>query len=384
MPLSRHTWSFPTRIEYGPGALEDLVEIVRRNGGRSGLLVTDKGLERVGTPERVRSLFKKAGIALTTFDEVQSNPTDDNVYQGTEVYKKSGCDFIVALGGGSPIDAAKCIKCLVTHEGPLEKYDDMKGGDKFIVNPMPPLYAVPTTAGTGSEVGRSGVITIRSTRTKTIIFSPLLMPTIAVLDPDLTVSMPPKLTAATGVDALVHNLEAYIIDAFHPFADGIAWKGIALCIEQLPRAVKNGQDISARGNMLVASAMGATAFQKGLGINHSIAHALGVLFDTHHGLANAAVLLQVMKFNAADPKVDRKLASLGILFETQNQSGAVLDKLGEWLQALDMPVDLGALNIPRERLEEIEAYALKDPCCSLNPRPVAKGDIVSLLERIIP
>ena len=383
MPESRHTYSFPTRIEYGPGAVKDLVNIIKESGYKSGLLVTDQGIEKVGTPDLLRGYFQEAGIKITTFDGVRSNPTDDNVYKGTELYKSSGSEFIVALGGGSPIDVAKTIKCLATHDGPLEKYDDMKGGDKYIKDNMPPFYAVPTTAGTGSEVGRSSVITIGKTNTKTIIFSPFLMPTIAVLDPDLTVSMPAKLTAATGVDAFVHNLEAYIIDAFHPFADGIAKQGIAMCVEYLPIAVKNGKDISARGNMLMASAMGATAFQKGLGLNHSIAHALGVLFDTHHGLANAAILLQVMKYNAADAHVNKKLASLGSVFNTENNADAVLAKMEEWLVALDMPVTLEGLNIEKERVQEIEDYALKDPCCPLNPRKVQKGDVVNLITQIL-
>ena len=383
MPTKRHTYSYPTRIEYGPGAVSDLVAIIKQSGYKKGLLVTDKGVVKAGSPEKISNNFKTAGIEITTFSAVKSNPTDDNAYDGTKVYKESKSEFVLGLGGGSPIDTAKVIKCLATHDGPLEKYDDMKGGDKYIENNMPPFYAIPTTAGTGSEVGRSSVITIKSTNKKTIIFSPFLMPTIAVLDPELSVSMPRKLTAATGVDAFVHNLEAYIIDAFHPFADGIAKEGILRSFKNLPVALENGNDISARGEMLMASAMGATAFQKGLGLNHAIAHALGVLYDAHHGLANAAVLVEVMKYNLADNHVKGKLASLGSLLGTNNDANAVIETIEEWLQSVDMPTDLKDFDINENEIQQIEDYSLGDPCCPLNPRKVEKGDVVQILKDLL-
>lgn len=383
MPESRHTYWFPTRIEYGPGATKDLVQIISKTGSKRGLLVTDKGVEKVGLPDMLREHFKSAGIEMTTYDGVKSNPTDDNVYEGTKIYLHSNSEFIVSLGGGSPIDVGKSIKCLATHAGPLEKYDDTKGGSERIKNNMPPFYAIPTTAGTGSEVGRSSVITIKSTHKKTIIFSPFLMPTIAVLDPEVTVSLPPGLTAATGVDAFVHNLEAYIIDSFHPFADGIAKEGIQRCFVNLPKAVQNGKDIRARGEMLVASAMGATAFQKGLGLNHSIAHALGVFYDTHHGLANAAVLVEVMKYNLSNAAVKTKLTGLGALLETENHADAVIDTIKKWLTSLNMPTTLSGLEIKETELKKIEAYSLEDPCCPLNPRKVDRGDVVNILRKLL-
>ena len=361
MPTKRHTYSYPTRIEYGPGAVGDLAAIVQQAGYKKGLLVTDEGVVKTGSPEKISSNFKTAGIEITIFSAVKSNPTDNNTYEGTKVYKESKSEFILGLGGGSPLDTAKTIKCLATHDGPLEKYDDMTGGDKYIQDNMPPFYAIPTTAGTGSEVGRSSVITIKSTNKKTIIFSPFLMPTIAVLDPELSVSMPRKLTAATGVDAFVHNLEAYIIDAFHPFADGIAKEGILRSFKNLPVALENGSDISARGEMLMASAMGATAFQKGLGLNHAIAHALGVLYDAHHGLANAAVLVEVMKYTLEDKHVKGKLASLGSLFGTNNDAIAVIETIEEWLQSVGMPTDLKGFDINENEIQQIEDYSLEIP-----------------------
>ncbi len=382
MSKSRHTYSFPTHLEYGPKAARDLARIIKKTGVKKGLLVTDQGIEKSGNADLLRDYFKQENLELVTFNDVKPNPVDDNVYQGAKIYKESGAEFIVGLGGGSPLDVAKVIKCLATHDGPLEKYDDQKGGDQYIQDNMPPFYAIPTTAGTGSEVGKSSVITIKSTNKKTIIFSPYFMPTIAVLDPELTVSLPKGLTAATGVDAFVHNLEAYLINSFHPFADGLAREGIYRSFKYLPKAVENGQDIQARGEMLIASAMGATAFQKGLGINHSIAHALGVLFDMHHGLANAAVLIEVLKYNFKGPCVKQKLASIGFLLKTKSSHEVVIDTLEKWLVSLDMPTDLKSFKIPENKIQAIEDYALADPCCPLNPRKVEKGDVVKILKNI--
>jgi alcohol dehydrogenase class IV len=383
MPDKRHSYSFPTRIEYGPGAMNDLAIIVKSTGKERGLLVTDEGIEKVGTAEILRNVYKKVGLELVTFSGVKSNPTDDNVYEGTKIYKDSNSEFIISLGGGSPIDVGKTIKCLATHEGPLEKYDDTKGGSDFINDNMPPFYAIPTTAGTGSEVGRSSVITIQSTNTKTIIFSPFLMPTIAVLDPQLTVSLPPKLTAATGADAFVHNLEAFIMDTYHPFADGLAKEGIYRCFKNLPIVVQNGTNLAARGEMLMASAMGATAFQKGLGINHSIAHALGVFYDTHHGLANAAILIEVMKFNLSNNKAKAKLSSIGPLLGTKGKAEAVIAAIEKWLLSIGLPTNLKEIGIQNDQIQKIENYALTDPCCPLNPNKVEKGDVVKIIQNLL-
>lgn len=379
MPDKRHSYSYPTTIEYGPGAMKDFTSIVKSNGLRKGLIVTDKGIEQVGTVQKLKEYFDEVGIDTIIFSEVKSNPTEENVLYGTKVYKETGCDFIVALGGGSPIDAGKTIKVMATHDGPLEKYDDMKGGDKFIENNMPSFYAIPTTAGTGSEVGRSSVINVNNK--KTIIFSPYMMPDIAVLDPLITISLPPKLTAATGVDAFVHNLEAYIMETYHPMADGMAKEAMEMCVKYLPTAVNNGSDIIARGNMLMASAMGATAFQKGLGINHSIAHALGIFYDMHHGLANAVVLTEVMRYNISKDSIREKYASLGSIFGVSNDAQAVIEAVEKWLKSMDLNKKLSELGVGTDKLEELEAYALEDPCCPLNPKKVEKGDVVGILRK---
>ncbi len=372
MPLSRHTYSFPTRIEYGLGALTDLPKIIKGEGLLTGLLVTDQGIEKVGLANKLRKYFADEGITIHSYSDVVSNPTEKNVVEGTKIYKENNCEFIVSLGGGSPIDVGKTIKVTAVHDEPLEMLDDMKGGDKYIVNEMPPFYAIPTTAGTGSEVGRSSVITVESTNKKTIIFSPKMMPDIAVLDPEITLSLPAKLTAATGVDAFVHNLEAYIMDVFHPFADGLAKEGFYRCFKYLPIVVEDGNNVAARGEMLMASAMGATAFQKGLGINHSIAHALSVYYDTHHGLANAAVLIEVMKYNITDEKVNEKMAALGTLLNTENDAMTVISEIEKWLKKVGMPTDLKEIGIKVEDIDGIEEYAMGDPCRPLNPNRLLK------------
>ncbi len=383
MPLQRHTYSFPTRIEYGPGAISDLPKIIKEKGYTKGLLVTDQGIEKVGLADKLRKYFEDEGIIIHSYSDVVSNPTEQNVFDGTNIFKKNKCEFIVALGGGSPIDVGKTIKVTAVHDEPLEKLDDTNGGDKFIVNPMPAFFAIPTTAGTGSEVGRSSVITVKSTNKKTIIFSPKMMPDIAVLDPAITVSLPPKLTAATGVDAFVHNLEAYIMDVFHPFADGLAKEGIFRCFKYLPIVVEDGNNVAARGEMLMASAMGATAFQKGLGINHSIAHALSVYYNTHHGLANAAVLVEVMKYNITDKKVNDKIALLGSLLGTENDAEKVILIIEEWLKKVGMPTDLKNIGIKAEDIPGLEEYAMGDPCRPLNPKPVMRGDVTTIINNLL-
>ena len=381
MALQRHTYTYPTRIEYGPGAMKDFTSVVKESGLKKGLIVTDKGIEGIGLADELKGYFTEVGIETVIFSDVKSNPTEENVLEGTKVYKENGCDFIVGLGGGSPLDTGKTIKVMATHDGPLEKYDDMKGGDKYITNDMPPYYAIATTAGTGSEVGRSSVITVNNK--KTIIFSPDMMPDIAVLDPNVTLKLPAKLTAATGVDAFVHSLEAYIMEVFHPMADGIAKEAMEMCVNYLGKAVENGSDVEARGNMLMASAMGAIAFQKGLGLNHAIAHAMGVIFDIHHGLANAVVMTEVMRYNMTKDSIRERYASLGSIFGVENDAEKVIEAADKWLDSLGMKVSLSSIGVTEDKLQAIEDYAIGDPCYPLNPKVAEKGDVVKILKNIL-
>src|SRR3954466_9809914 len=287
--------SFPTRIVYGKGAIQRLPNELKRAGATRPLLVTDKGILQAGLLRFVTPLLEQAGLKAQVFTEFAANPTDADAIRGGEAYRAAGADSVLGVGGGASLDMAKAIALLVNHSPPLARYDDAKGGDAFITSNVPPILQVPTTAGTGSEVGRSTVLVIDGT--KVVIFSPALMAKAAILDPELTVGLPPFITAATGMDALTHNLEAYVAKGDHPLADAIAIDGLRRIAGHLKRAVQNGKDLEAREQMLLGSAFGAIAFQKGLGACHSVAHALTPVAGTHHGLANSLMLPAVINFN---------------------------------------------------------------------------------------
>ena len=259
-------------------------------------LVTDPGLTKIGLADDVKEQLTVSGLNITIFDDLHPNPLEEDVSRGVEAYRSDDYDGIIALGGGSAMDVAKTIRFMAVHGPPLSQYDDTLGGDKKIIHPLPVMFAIPTTAGTGSEVGRSSVITIKDTGRKTIFFHPNLMPDIAVLDPTLTVGLPAHITAATGMDAFTHCLEAYLVDSFHPMADAIALKGIQMIVENLPKVMDKPNNLDARGQMLLSATMGATAFQKGLGMIHSMAHPLSAQYNIHHGLANALLIKFCLEF----------------------------------------------------------------------------------------
>jgi 4-hydroxybutyrate dehydrogenase len=299
-----------------------------------------------------------------------------------EAYRNGGCDALVALGGGSPMDTAKVIRFMATHPGPLAQYDDAVGGDKLIVNPMPPLYAIPTTSGTGSEVGRSGVIILRATGKKTIFFHPKLMPDLAVLEPALTAGLPPHITVATGIDAFTHCLEAYFVNAFHPLADGIAQEGIRLVLAHLPRAYANGADLESRGAMQMAAVMGAAAFQKGLGMIHSLAHPLSARYNTHHGLANALLLPEAIAFLESRPLDAAAKAKLARVQELFREAGLDRDSLAEscraFFNALGVPFGLRQHKVPQADLEKLSQDAFEDTCHASNIIPVTRADMLAV------
>ena len=279
-------FSFPTRIVFGSGAVRELGNEAKQLGITRPLLVTDRGVSACGLAEQILAESRRAGLAPSLFEDVNPNPVEKNVQDGVEAYRRGNCDGVIGLGGGSPIDVAKAIRLAVTHPLPLEQYDDQLDGAARIRADVPPMIAIATTAGTGSEVGRSTVIILKSTDRKTVIFSPHLMPNVALADPELTLGMPPKITAGTGLDALTHNVEAYLALGYHPLCDAIALQGARLAIQNLPRAVHNGKDLEARSNMMMAAMMGAVAFQKGLGAVHSLAHPLSSIANLHHGTTN--------------------------------------------------------------------------------------------------
>jgi alcohol dehydrogenase class IV len=372
--MSTVTWSFPTTIVFGAGAVRTLADHVKRIGAKRVLVVCDAGVAKVGIAERVRALLDEGGVAAAVFADVDPNPVEKNVTDGVAAYRAHGADAIVSVGGGSPLDAGKLIALKVTHDRPLVDYDDATGGDRFIGPNVPPMVTVPTTAGTGSEVGRSGVLTLAATGRKTVIFSPHLLAKVAILDPELTRSMPARITAATGFDALTHCLEAYCALGDHPMADGIAIGGLELCAKSLARAASHGDDLDARGDMMKAAMMGAVAFQKGLGACHSLAHPLSSEKGLHHGLANALCLPAVVDFNesAVPGRLDR---IRGILDPTATTCGGALRALRK---RLGLPEGLRAEGVSEADVPKLADKAFEDACHRGNPKPVTRDDLAAL------
>src|SRR5919204_984475 len=374
--------SFPTRIVYGKGAIKELADELKRAGSSRPLLVTDKGILQAGLLRFVTPLLEQAGIRTQVFSEFEANPTDRDALRGIEAYRAAGADSVLGLGGGASLDMAKAVALLVNHEPPLAQYDDAKGGDAKITARVPPVVQVPTTAGTGSEVGRSTVLVIDGT--KTVIFSPHLMAKAAILDPELTVGLPPFITAATGMDALTHNLEAYVAKGDHPLADAIAIDGLRRIGAHLKRAVLNGKDLEAREQMLLGSAFGAIAFQKGLGACHSVAHALTPVAGTHHGLANSLMLPAVTNFNRI--VVEDRLANAAVALgadpkmSTQERAHLCVELIDNLRSACGLPRRLSQTGVRREMIPQIVEKALADACHLSNPRRVTEVDFERLID----
>jgi len=374
--------SFPTRIVYGKGAIQELPDELKRAGASRPLLVTDKGILQAGLLRFVTPLLEKAGLKAQVFSEFEANPTDRDALRGIEAYRAAGADSVLGVGGGASLDMAKAVALLVNHEPPLAQYDDAKGGDVKITSRVPPIVQVPTTAGTGSEVGRSTVLVIDGT--KTVIFSPHLMAKAAILDPELTVGLPAFITAATGMDALTHNLEAYVAKGDHPLADAIAIDGLRRIGAHLKRAVQNGKDLEAREQMLLGSAFGAIAFQKGLGACHSVAHALTPVAGTHHGLANSLMLPAVTNFNRV--AVEERLANVAVALgadprmSRQERAHLCVEMIDNLRSACGLPRRLSQAGVRREMIPQIVQKALADACHLSNPRPVTQVDFERLID----
>jgi 4-hydroxybutyrate dehydrogenase len=372
------TWSFPTRILFGVGAAAAAGAEATRLKATHALIVTDRGVVKAGLVKPVADALAAAGVGVTVYDEVLGNPVEKNVHDGVAAFRAAQADLVVAVGGGSPLDVGKLVRLGIHHHRPLVDYDDATGGDAFITRDVPPMIAVPTTAGTGSEVGRSGVVTLDVNHRKTVIFSPHLLADVAILDPEMTRTMPPHITAATGFDALTHCLEAYVAKGDHPMADGIALEGLRLCAAHLARAVSHGDDLAARGGMLKAAMMGAVAFQKGLGACHSLAHPLSSECGLHHGLANALCLPAVVELNA-EVAGERLAVVAGILGGEASAQGCA-GALRALRAALGLPAGLGAAGVPREKLDALADLAIQDACHTLNPRACSRDDLRALYE----
>ncbi|WP_207061649.1 iron-containing alcohol dehydrogenase [Motiliproteus sp. SC1-56] len=362
-------WNYPNSIRAGAGRIDELPALCAQLAIKAPLLVTDPGLATLPMVEDAVNACRGAGLDCGLFFGIQGNPTGENVTAGVSAYRDGRHDGIIAFGGGSALDAGKAVALMVGQERPLWDFEDV--GDNWTrVNEagMAPIIAVPTTAGTGSEVGRASVITDAPNHVKRIIFHPKMLPSVVILDPELTCGLPPHITAATGMDALSHNLEALCAPSYHPMAEGIAVEGIRLVKEYLPRAVANGDDLEARTQMLVASSMGATAFQKGLGGMHALAHPLGALFNAHHGLLNAILMPYVLKANreAIEARIVRLSRYLGL-------KQASFDGFLEWVLALrgqlEIPHTLTDIGIGDSGAERVGRMAVADPSAGGNPIP---------------
>ena len=365
MALPNANWNYPTAIRFGAGRIAELPEACRSLGMARPLVVTDPGLAEM--PMLRSALGTLPAAAL--FSSIRSNPVGADVEAGVAAYRRGGHDGVVAFGGGSALDVGKVVAFMSGQSRPLWDFEDI--GDWWSrAEPagIAPVVAIPTTAGTGSEVGRAGVILDEETETKKIIFHPKMLPAVVIADPELTVGLPPHITAATGMDALSHCLEAYCAPGFHPMADGIAAEGMRIIREWLPRAVADGSDLDARGHMLVAASMGATAFQKGLGGMHALSHPIGALCGSHHGLTNAVVMPYVLAFNrtAIEGRIAALAAYLGLPTAT---FGGFLGWIVELRETLAIPHSLRELEVPADRLERIAAMAEADPSAGGNPLP---------------
>jgi 4-hydroxybutyrate dehydrogenase len=383
--MSTTTFSFPTRTLFGAGALRELPAGLQTLGIHRPLVVTDPGLVNMEAFHALVTVLGTEGRkALTTFSGVHSNPIESDVRDAAAMFRDNNCDGVVAIGGGSPLDVGKAARLLVKRPA----FDLSKFYDEPDWSDLAPFVAIPTTAGTGSEVGRSSVVTLDATKCKAVLFHPELMAKLVILDPELTRRLPPKLTAATGADALTHCIESFTCPAFHPMCDGIALEGIQLIVEALPRACRNGDDIDARGKMLVAAAMGAVAFQKDLGVVHSLAHPLSTICGMHHGLANALCLVAGMRFCAArKPGLYRRVGiacGLDVMCCTDGEADKrTIEFVADFLAGIGLNAKLREHGVKIEQLDALVVQAWEDPCHKTNAAPVTKDDLRQLYLEVL-
>lgn len=360
-------WNYPTSITVGEGCLSQVGQACQQAGITKALLVTDPGLADLPMVAATLDYCRQAGIECDIFSRIQGNPTGENVEDGLQVYRLGRFNGVIAFGGGSSLDAAKAIALMAGQTLPLWAFEDI--GDNWLqadASAIAPVIAIPTTAGTGSEVGRASVITDTQHHIKKIIFHPKMLPVKVLLDPAVTVGLPPHITAATGMDALSHNLEAFCATSYHPMAEGIALEGIRLIKHYLPEAIENGGNIEARTQMLVASSMGATAFQRGLGGMHAIAHTLGALYDKHHGLLNAILMPYVLQANRV--AIEDKITNLARYLDLPEPGfDAFMTWILDFRQAMNIPHTLADIDITLEDAQRVGEMAVADPSAGGNP-----------------
>jgi alcohol dehydrogenase len=378
--MTKANWNYPTAVRFGPGRISELPDALRTAGITRPLLVTDAGLVNLPITQNTIQLLKNARIPVGVFADVKPNPVAANVEAGIKVLREGGHDGVIAFGGGSGLDVGKVIAFMAGQTRPMWDFEDI--GDWWTradAAGIFPIVAVPTTAGTGSEVGRAGVITDETSHTKKVIFHPLMMPKVVIADPELTVGMPRFITIGTGMDALAHCLEAYCAPGYHPLADGIAVEGIRLVFENLPKVALNPDDVEARGHLMSAAAMGATAFQKGLGAIHALSHPVGALYDTHHGMTNAVFMPYVLVVNR--PAIEAKLARLAAYLGLAPTFEAFQHAIIGLRLRLDVPHTLAAFNVDGSQRERIGDMAIVDPTAGGNPVELTRDRALEIFDR---
>jgi len=379
MTVPLMNWSYPTAIKFGAGRIAELAGHCKAAGMRRPLLVTDKALAALPITAQALDVLEAGGLGRKIFSEVDANPTEHNLEAGLAAYHAGGHDGVVCFGGGSALDLGKLVALMAGQNLSVWELEDV--GDWWTradAAKIAPIVAVPTTAGTGSEVGRAGVLTNSGTHKKKIIFHPKLMPAITLCDPELTVGMPKFITAGTGMDALAHCLEAYCSPHYHPMSQGIALEGMRLVFESLPRVYATPDDLEARAHMMSAAMMGAVAFQKGLGAIHSLSHPVGAVYNTHHGTTNAVVMPMVLDFNRAaiEAQIGRASDYLGIPGGFEGFRARIMDLRSE----LGIPASLAAMGVEATRLDELTEMALEDPSCGGNPVEMTRENTRALFE----
>ena len=375
-------WSYPTAIRFGAGRIEELPYACAQAGIKKPLLVTDSGLAELPITARALDILEAAGLGRALFCEVDPNPNEKNLDAGIAAYKAGGNDGVIAFGGGSGMDLGKMVAFMAGQTRPIWDFEDI--GDWWTradAHAIAPIVAVPTTAGTGSEVGRASVITNSETRVKKIIFHPKVLPSVVICDPELTVGMPGFITAGAGLDAFAHCVEAFSSPHYHPLSQGIALEGMRLVKEYLPRAYRDGSDLEARAHMMSAAAMGAIAFQKGLGAIHALSHPVGATFNTHHGTTNAVFMPAVLDFNAPAirGRFDRAAAYLGI----EGGFAGFRSFVGDFNDSLGIPRRLSEMGVAADRMDELVKGTLADPSCGSNPIELNAENVKQLLEACI-
>lgn len=375
-------WSYPTTVWFGQGRINDLKQACEQAGMRKPLLVTDKGLASLPITAATLDLMEEAGLGRGMFSQVDPNPNESNLSDGIAAFKSGGHDGVIAFGGGSGLDLGKLV-ALMAHQT-ISVWDLEDIGDYWTradASVIAPVIAVPTTAGTGSEVGRAGVLTNSETEVKKIIFHPAIMPKITICDPVLTAGMPPAITAGTGMDAFAHCLEAYCTKFYHPMSQGIALEGMRLVKENLPKAYENGNDLEARAHMMSAAAMGATAFQKGLGAIHATSHPIGAIYHTHHGTTNAVMMGAVLDLNR--PEIEGKIEMAASYMDISGGFDGFRRFVDELNASLGIPKTLSALGVKDPDLNRLVQMALEDPTAGANPVTLTPDNVLQLFERVL-